>query len=578
MVVVNRPALRQREMQAPSVYQGGSVLRLSVRTINKGEGVVAFAALLGFVVILQILGGAYASGFGGYPDEPAHLVTSLMVRDFIASLDFRHPVQFAQQYYYYYPKVTIGVWPPVLYGALGTWFLLVGASRGSAMLFIALIATTTASVIYFTGKRLVGRWAGVLAAVLFIASPLVQEASARVMSEHLVTLGMLVSTLCFARFARTERIGDGLAFGSVAAVAILTHGNAWALGLVPGITLVLTNRWYLLRRLGLWLAALPVLVFCIPWYVFAPSIINGRGGSVSSLLVEAVPGYIRFLYLGIGLPVLIFALIGVWDTIIQIRPRTKVAPEWAALAGLAIATFCLHCVLPVPVDSRYVVLLIPPLTLFSAAGVNRIAPLVAFRLPIGAVRVGLALILMVAFCTESFALPLQLRNEGYGKLVRDVRGRVSNVPQIWLISSGSTGEGCLVAAVALQERRPESYVLRGKTILAGGDWFWRSTQDRFDTPAKLARLLDDLRVTLIVIDDSVSPAQQQPYHARLKKLVASESETWKLIGSYPQMENGIVLPNSLQVYARRPVAALAVAPPVFPLERLKALMIRKELR
>jgi Dolichyl-phosphate-mannose-protein mannosyltransferase len=554
------------------------VLRLSVRTIDKGESVVAFVALLGFVVILQILGGAYASGFGGYPDEPAHLVTSLMARDFIAGLDFRHPLQFAQLYYYHYPKVAIGVWPPVSYGVLGTWFLLVGASRGSAILFIALVAATTASVIYFTGKRLIGRWAGVLAAVLFVASPLVQEASARVMSEHLVTLGMLVSTLCFARFARTEQISDGLAFGSVAAVAILTHGNAWALGLVPGITLALTNRWYLLRRLGLWLATLPVLVFCIPWYVFAPSIINARGGGVASMIVEAVPGYTRFIYLGVGLPVLIFALIGVWDTVIRVKPRTKVAVEWAALAALAVATFVLHCVVPVPVESRFMVLLLPSIVLFSAAGVNRIAPLVAFRLPIGAVRVGLALILMAAFYTESFALPLQLRNGGYGKLVRDVMARVSHVPQIWLISSGSTGEGCLVAAVALQERRPESYVLRGKTILAGGDWFWRGTRDRFDTPAKLARLLDDMRVTLIVIDDSLPPRDQRPYHARLKKLVTSDSETWQLIGSYPQTEDGIVLPNSLHVYARRPVASLAVAAPAFPLDRLRALMIRKELQ
>ena len=552
--------------------------RLSVRAISKAEGVLAFAALLGIVVFLQILGGAYASGFGGYPDEPVHLVTSLMARDFLAGLNFRHPVQFAVQYYYHYPKVAIGVWPPVLYGALGIWFLLIGASRVSAMMFIALLAATTASLIYLTGKQLIGRWAGILAAILFAASPLVQEASARVMSEHLVTLGMLVSTLCFARFARTERVSDGLAFGSVVALAILTHGNAWALGLVPGIALALTNRWYLLRRPGLWVAALPVLVFCIPWYVFAPSIIDARGGDVVSFIVAAVPGYTRFLYIDLGLPVLIFALIGVWHTIIRVRPRSRVAPEWAALAALAIATFGLHCVLPVPVDSRYVVLLTPPVVLFSAAGVNRIAHLVAFRLPIGAVRGGLALILIAAFCTESFALPLQLRNGGYGALVRGVMSRVSNVPQIWLVSSDTTGEGCLIAAVALQEPHPASYVLRGKTLLAGGDWFGRNTQDRFDTPAKLAKLLDDLRVTIIVIDDSVAPTDRLPYHARLKNLVAGETETWELIGSYPQVKDGIVLPNSLHVYARRPVASLAAAAPAFPLERLKALMIRKELR
>ena len=186
-------------------------------------------------------------------------------------------------------------------------------------------------------------------------------------------------------------------------------------------------------------------------------------------MVEAVPGYAWFIYLGVGVPVLIFALVGVWETIIRVKPRTEVAPEWAALAGLAIATFILHCVVPVPIDSRYMVLLMPSVVLFSAAGVNAIAHRLGARLPIGVVRVGLALALIAAFCAESFALPLQLRNGGYEALVRDVMARVSNVPQIWLISSGSTGEGCLVAAVALQETRPNSYVLRAKTILAGGD-------------------------------------------------------------------------------------------------------------
>ena len=398
------------------------------------------------------------------------------------------------------------------------------------------------------------------------------------MTEHLSTLAMLVSTLCFARFARTERTGDGLAFGAVATVAILTHGNAWALALVPGITIALTNRWHLLRRVGLWLATVPVLVLCIPWYAFAPSIVGGRVGGVVSLLVEAAPGYVRFIYLGVGLPVVLFALLGVWATVIRIRPRANVAPEWAALAALAIALFVLHCVLPIPVDSRYMVLLIPSLVLFSAAGIEEIARRSAARSWLGVVRVGLAAALIAAFGVETFALPLQLRNGGYGALVQDVDARLSKVPQIWLVSSDSTGEGCLVAALALGEPRPGSYVLRGKTILAGGDWFWRNTEDRFDTPQKLAALLDELSVTIIVIDDRVAPDQQRPYHERLKKLVAGRGERWELIGSYPQTRDGMVLANSLHVYARRPVASLSIAAPVIPLERLKALMVRKELR
>jgi hypothetical protein len=547
------------------------------------EGFAASALSLGTILMLQYLGGAYANGFGGYPDEPAHLINSLMVRDFIAALDFRHPYQFAQQYYYHYPKVTIGQWPPVFYGVLGIWFLVAGASRATAIMFIAIIAATTASVIYFTGKRLIGRWAGVLAAALFVTFPLVQESSVRVMIEHPVTLGMLAGTLCFARFARTQRVRDGLAFGTVAAVTILTHGDAWALGLVPGITLALTSRWYLLRRPGLWLAAVPVVVACVPWYTFTLSMgYGGWTGNPASFWVEAAPFFASITYQRIGLPILIFALIGVWKTIIRVKPRTEVAPEWAALAGLGIGTIILHCLVPVGPEDRYTVPLVPSIVLFSSAGTNAIARLVRTRLPIGGLRIGLALALFAVFCVQSFALPLRLKNTGYEALVRDVMARVSNVPQVWMISSDSTGEGCLAAAIALQESRPNSYVLRGRIILGGGDQFWRNMQDRFDTPAKLEGLLDDLSVTIIVIDDQIPADLHRPYQDRLGKFLSTESDKWEVIGSYSQTKGGVALPesfpNSLHVYARRPVASLAIAAPAIRLDRLRALMVRKELR
>ena len=558
--------------------QGGHLVRLLVRAIRNGEGIAAFAVLLGFVVTLQFLAGAYTSGFGAFPDEPADLVSSLMVRDFIAGSDFRHPWQFAQQYYLHYPKVFIGIWPPGFYGALGTWFLIVGASRVTAIMFIAIVAAATASVIYFAGKRLIGRWAGVLASVLFVASPLVQEASARVMTEHLSTLGMLVSTLCFARFVRTERIADGLAFGIVAAAAILTHGNAWTLSLVPGITLALTNRWYFLRRPGFWLLAVPVLVTCVPWYVFTRNMLKGFWIPGVSYRLQAVPGFAWDVYLGVGLPVLIFAAIGVWQTIVRIKPRTEVAPEWAALVGLAIATFILYCILPVPIDSRYMVALLPSVVLFATAGVDEIAHRLGARLSIGMARVGLVLTLIVVFSLGTFALPLQLRNGGYEALARDVEMRVSHISQVWLVSDGATGEGSLVAAVALQEHRLGSYILLGKKVLAGGDMIGRNTEDRFDTQEKLAALLDEIPVTIIVIDDRIPQQNRYPYQDRMKKLLASEGDLWKLIGSYPQIQEGVVFPNSLHVYARRPVSALTLGPPAIRLDRVVALIGRDELR
>lgn len=55
-------------------------MRLPLRLRSNAEPVVTFAVLLGLVVALQVAGGAYASGFGGYPDAPGHVVTWLVLR------------------------------------------------------------------------------------------------------------------------------------------------------------------------------------------------------------------------------------------------------------------------------------------------------------------------------------------------------------------------------------------------------------------------------------------------------------------------------------------------------------------
>jgi hypothetical protein len=64
----------------------------------------------------------------------------------------------------------------------------------------------------------------------------------------------------------------------------------------------------------------------------------------------------------------------------------------------------------------------------------------------------------------------------------------------------------------------------------------------------------------------------------VRKLVASEGERWKLLGSYPQTQSGIVFANSLHVYAGRPVGSLSIPAPILRLDRLKSLMVRTELR
>src|SRR4051812_19677115 len=68
-----------------------------------------------WIIFLQWSGGGYTSEFIGYPDESAHYVSGLMVHDYLhhlISFESVSPLKFASDFYDYYPRVSIGHWPP----------------------------------------------------------------------------------------------------------------------------------------------------------------------------------------------------------------------------------------------------------------------------------------------------------------------------------------------------------------------------------------------------------------------------------------------------------------------------------
>lgn len=93
-----------------------------------------FAAFLLCTMALQYQSGAWRAELSGYPDEPAHFVSGVLVRDYLADFPPRPILPYAREFYIHYPKVAIGHWPPLFYGIEGIWFLLFGVSRFSALM------------------------------------------------------------------------------------------------------------------------------------------------------------------------------------------------------------------------------------------------------------------------------------------------------------------------------------------------------------------------------------------------------------------------------------------------------------
>ena len=206
---------------------------------KRGVRIILPQAMLFFslIVALQWHSGAFRSGFGGHPDEAAHYVTGLMLREYLCTWPPTSPLKFAENYYLHYPKVAFGHWPPFFYMVQAIWTLLFSPSRVSILLLSALITTLLSLTIYLVTVGDFGPFPATTCGLLLIALPIIQRHSEMVMADTLLALMMLWATLSFSRFLDSEHWQDAACFGMFSALAILTKGDGLALVLVPPLGL-----------------------------------------------------------------------------------------------------------------------------------------------------------------------------------------------------------------------------------------------------------------------------------------------------------------------------------------------------
>lgn len=382
--------------------------------------------LLFFIVevALQFFGGAFSSEFGGHPDEAAHYVTGLMVRDYIAAFQPVSPMRFAENYYLHYPKVALGHWPPFFYVVQSAWTLLFSPSRVSVLLLMALLTTLLAVTVHLAIRSEFGPKAGIAVGLLLLALPLTQIYRKMIMAEILVALLNFCAVLCFGRFLNSEKWGDAGAFGICAGLAILTKGNGLVLAFVPPLALLFSRRFHLLARPAFWCPAVIVLVFCSPVHWLTMDLIRNTWQEQAPSLtftIAAIPYYSYHLAKVGGIGFSLLAAIGFVARII--RPgqgRRGVDGKWAAAGALLLSVWGFHFVVPVSLEARHLIPVVPALLMFLVAGIAWAAerlPLRRFTAERKAVILALAVALI--FGVETFAIHKKAWY-GFGKVAQQL--------------------------------------------------------------------------------------------------------------------------------------------------------------
>lgn len=517
---------------------------------------VAAGALLA-AALLQAASGAYQSEFGAHPDESAHYVTGVMVREYVAALAPGSPLRFAEDYYAHYPKVAIGHWPPAFYLLQAGWTLPFSPSRVSVLLLMAALASALATTLFLTLRGESGGLAAATTAILFVTLPLVQTASGMVMGELPLALFCFWAVLAFGRFLDHGRRVDALLCALASATAVLTKGNAFALGLAMPLALLLARRWGRLRQPALWASAALVVVLCAPWYLLTARFAANNFAAGRPTLEYAWAAallYTRELVLAGGLGLALLAAIGLAETVVRPWPRRAIGGRWAAAGALLLATWIFHCVVPSSREARHMVMALPAFMMFVAAGMAAAARWAdrggrhTARWRLAAVAAAVLL-----FAATGFTVPSK-RWSGFSAAVDLLLRSPTGGPAATLIVSDVRGEGMFVSEVARREPRPRRTILRGSKALAESGWNGEGYRLLHRTPAEVLAFLEDA-VDVVVLDTSANTAGET-HPQLLTESVRSHPDRFQSLGVFPLTRAGNHIDRAIEVWkchpARRP--------------------------
>ena len=512
-------------------------------------GVRAIVLLSAFAVALALTmaSGAAGSSFAAFDDEPSHLVSSLMVRDWVAS-GFPEPLGFARAYYVHYPKVTIGQWPPGLPALLGVWMLVLGTSSIAVLAFFCLVAAVLATIVFEAIREECGDWLAGLAALVLLLVPLVQEMTHVAMTEMPLALWCTAAVVAFGRFLERRRVRDAALFAVFASLGLLTKGSAIFLAFVPLLAIPMSRRWDVLKHRALYWSGVAVGVLCGPWYVYTldTSLTTWGEPPDSSLQYarDALPYYLRELTRMGGAGLTVLAALG----IVAVLVRRARSGTWSAVCAWLPSLLACYVLLPTGLEPRHLAVLAPVWVMLAALGAHWLAS----SIPPLRVRgsLGAGAVLAIAFA-PAFGRPTKLER-GFTTLANDLTAHEELRDVVFLIVSDPKGEGGFIGAMAQRDRTLGHTVLRGSKVLGKSDWVGREYTCRFDSSTDMRAWMLEVPVGLVILDRSTPERYWRRHHELLVETLGRPDSPWKLDERRDVTRAGAAFPEAAEVYRLAP--------------------------
>ena len=527
-------------------------LQSQKKTGNQGGRVycsILFFILLALNVVLQLANGSYEADFGAHPDEGAHVVTSLMVRDYIVGgfIEELNPVDYAKRYYDSFPKVAIGHYPPLFYMFGGAW-LVFSASANWCLAFSAFLTSGCGLITFLIGRISLGKTPALVATFLFTFLPLTQQYTYTFMSDMLLLACCLLAARSFAGFMGSGRLRDSLLFGLLSSAAMLTKlSGAW-LAFLPLVALLLARKLHLFKTKAIWLAPLVVSVLALPWIVFTYSItLEGVSSSEGGLyLNQAWSFFSRALVNEIGLTVLVLAsarvLMALWSFL---NNRRDLGDMELVNVSICVIVFLFYLFVPAGLEQRYLLVLMPSAVLLAfktlEVCLSALIGVLRFTKPLEYKWVNAAIVLCGALLVAgSFELRPKYAH-GFRKLIEAVGKEKADNRQSLMVVSDSRGEGAIIAASALaSSERPVGgiRIYRGSKQLSSSDWLGRNYQSFYATVPALRQYMLNGGFQFLALDNGLPQSKKREYHDLVARLVDKHPEVFQFVQKLETFRKG----------------------------------------
>jgi 4-amino-4-deoxy-L-arabinose transferase-like glycosyltransferase len=507
---------------------------------------LVFATSLAINLFFVSTRGAWHSDLAGDPDEAAHAVTSLMIRDYLAGGWKQPPLAFAERYYADFPKVALGHYPPGYYLLAGVAMLPV-ADISTLFVLQAILGAALVTVLYRLVSKVGGVWPGLAAAGLLAVLPAHLKLMQLVMSDILVALLALAAAMLWRDYLNKPASRRALGFGMVTAMAILTKGSAMGLCAIPPLATLFSGRLALLKRPSWWLCAAPVVVLAAPWMLYS-SKITAEGMMhvpLSKFIPDAASYYFQTLGTAMGWPLAALGAVGIVVMVLRSKPSGE-THQAASLAALTCGTVLIILLVPAGLTERY---LMPcmPVILAGAVLLPCTSP------PRTRSRV-LTLSAVIAAGALTMAGWPEKQISGFSEAVEKsgVPALNSGVSARWLVASDPRGEGAIIAAAAFEcpQRSPSLLrVYRGSKELAKSDWMGRGYQAAFEDAGALLEHLDRRGITRVFVDHSAPESARKDHERLLEAALDASKDRWTLDFEQP-VKRSRLQAGHLRIYRR----------------------------